>query len=101
MQLLAYYSAKLINFSEIGSLLELGHNTVKKYISLLEQLFLLETLPAWHSNEYKRLVKTPKIHLLDTGIICALRNLTTEKLKLDPQKVDPLVETFVYSELRK
>jgi predicted AAA+ superfamily ATPase len=101
MQLLAYYSAKLINFSEIGSMLELGHNTVKKYISLLEQLFLLETLPAWHSNEYKRLVKTPKIHLLDTGIICALRNLTTEKLKLDPQKLGPLVETFVYSELRK
>lgn len=101
MQLLAYYSAKLINFSEIGGLLELGHVTVKKYIALLEQLFLLETLPAWHSNEYKRLVKTPKIHLIDTGIICALRNLTTEKLKLDPQKLGPLVETFVYSELRK
>ncbi len=101
LKVIAYYSGKLINISDIGNKIDLNLNTVKTYIALLEQLFLVEQLPAWHSNEYKRLVKTPKIHVLDTGLICALRNLNQEKLKLEPEKLGSLVETFVYNELKK
>ncbi len=66
-----------------------------------EQLFLVERLPAWHSNEYKRLIKTPKIHPTDTGIICAIRELNSQRLIQQPEIFGVLLESFVYNELRK
>lgn len=101
VKLACFYSAKLVNFSEFGSKIGLNHSTVKKYLSLLEQLFLLEVLPAWHPNEYKRLIKTPKLHMVDTGIIAAMRTITKEHLLQHPQEMGSLLESFVYNELKK
>ncbi len=100
-RLTAFYAGKLSNLSEMGSKLGLSHVTIKKYMTLLEQLFLVERLPAWHSNEYKRLIKTPKIHPTDTGIICAVRELNSKRLIQQPEIFGLLLETFVYNELRK
>jgi len=101
LKLAAFYSSKLINFSEFGDQLGLDKVTVKKYIGLLEHLFLIRQLPAWHSNEYKRLVKTPKLHVADTGLICALREINQEYLYKNLQEQGFLLETFVYDELIK
>lgn len=101
LKLTAYYSGKLTNFTEIGNKLDLNRLTIKKYVGLLEQLFLLKQLPAWHSNEYKRLVKTPKLHLNDTGLICAIRNIDVDYLLHHPQEIGSLLETFVINELQK
>ena len=101
VKLTAYYVGKLVNLSEQGNKIGLNRNTFKNYLSLLEQLFLVEKLPAWHSNEYKRLIKTPKLHFLDTGILCAIRGLTEEKLIKEPNKIGWLLESFVYNELKK
>jgi len=101
IKLIAFYSSKLINTTELGNKIGLDRLTVKKYLALLEQLFLLETLPAWHSNEYKRLTKKPKLHLVDTGMICALRGLTQDKLIQQPTDFGFLLESFIYNELRK
>ncbi len=100
-RLTAFYAGKLSNLSEMGSKLGLSHVTIKKYMALLEQLFLVERLPAWHSNEYKRLIKTPKIHPTDTGIICAVRELNSKRLIQQPEIFGLLLESFVYNELRK
>ena len=70
-------------------------------MALLEQLFLVEQLPAWHSNEYKRLVKTPKLHSVDTGLMCAVRGLNRDRLLKQPGDFGLLLESFVYNELRK
>ena len=101
VKLAALHSGNLVNFSEWGNKLGLSRETVKKYLALLEQLFLLELLPAWHSNESKRLVKTPKLHLADTGMICAVSGQSEERLDKEPTRMGPLLETFVYNELRK
>jgi uncharacterized protein len=101
LQLAAYYSGKLINFNELGAKLGLSAATTRKYLSLIEQLFLLRKLPAWHTNEYKRLVKTPKLHLTDTGLVCAIRDIDSRRLISDPTKLGPLLETFVINELKK
>jgi len=101
MHLICFYSAKLVNFSDIGAKIKLNHVTVQKYLSLLEQLFLVETLPAWHSNEYKRLVKAPKIHVADTGLISAIRGFTKESLIQNIKELGPLLESFVFNELKK
>lgn len=101
LKALCLYSGKLINFTELGGKLELHRTTVKKYTSLLEQLFLVENLPAWHTNSYKRLIKTPKIHITDTGIICSVRGFNSDKIKANPDFLGSLVETFVFNELKK
>ncbi len=101
LEVLSLYSGKLINFSELGEKVGLNRVTVKKYLALLEQLFLIETLPSWHTNSYKRIVKTPKVHLVDTGIICAIRAIGTDKLAKFPDLLGSLLETFVFNELKK
>lgn len=101
LEVMALYSGKLINFTEVGEKVGLNRVTVKKYLALLEQLFLMDTLPAWHSNAYKRLIKTPKVHLLDTGLICAVRGIQQEKLAQYPDLYGALLETFVFNELKK
>lgn len=101
LKLTAYYSGKLINFSDLGSKIELTSETTKKYIQLLEHLFLIRKLPAWHSNEQKRLIKTPKIHLCDTGLSCALRDIDADYLAKNPSDFGSLLETFVINELYK
>jgi hypothetical protein len=101
LKLTAFYAGKLVNLTELGNKLGLDRLTIKKYMALLEQLFLVEQLPAWHSNEYKRLVKKPKIHSIDTGMICAIRGLTRERLVRQPADFGLLLESFVYNELRK
>ncbi len=101
LKLTAFYAGKLVNLTELGGKLGLDRLTIKKYMALLEQLFLVEQLPAWHSNEYKRLIKTPKLHSVDTGLICAVRGLNRERLLKQPGDFGLLLESFVYNELRK
>jgi len=98
---MAISSGKLLNLSNLGNQLDLNLVTIKKYIGLLEKMYLIERVPAWHSNESKRLVKTAKVFLIDSGLNCAIRNLNREKLLLNPEQFGNLVESFVYSELRK
>ena len=101
LKLTAFYAGKLVNLTELGGKLGLDRLTIKKYMALLEQLFLVEQLPAWHSNEYKRLVKTPKLHSVDTGMMCAVRGLNQERLLKQPGDFGLVLESFVYNELRK
>ena len=101
LKLTAIHTGKLVNLTELGNRLELDRQTVKRYVALLERLFLVELLPAWHINEYKRLVKTPKMHAVDTGMTCAIRGLTRERLLGQPSEFGMLLESLVYHELRK
>ena len=64
-------------------------------------MFLVEELPAWHSNRLKRLVKSPKLHLGDTGLASALLRVDAEALDADRQLLGQLTETFVFQELRR
>lgn len=64
-------------------------------------MFLLHLIPAWHTNQYKRLLKTPKMHLSDVGLLCALTNIRQTTLHEQPMLIGPLLETFVISELIK
>ena len=101
LQLSAFYSSKLINFHDIANKLDISSTTVKNYLRLLEQLFLLHYLPGWHNNAHKRLVKTPKLHLMDTGLISALLDFDEQYLFDNPEQLGFLTETFVINELQK
>ncbi len=100
-KVLAHYSAQLLNTAEVGSKVGLDHKTVRRYIGILEQIFLIRRLSAWHRNELKRLVKAPKLHLLDSGLMAAVHGLTLERLQKDRGLTGSMFESFVYSELIK
>ena len=60
LRALAESSGQLVNFSKIGSLLNMNHVTTREYVTHLASLFLVSIVPPWYSDALKRLVKTPK-----------------------------------------
>lgn len=101
MALAAGQTARLINISDLASPFQLSRPTIRDYVTLLERVFLLEELPPWHSNRLSRLIKTPKLHVGDTGLACALLGLDAAALVQDRGMLGQLLETFVFQELRR
>jgi predicted AAA+ superfamily ATPase len=76
-QMLANVNGQTVNFSAIGNSLNVSHSTIRNYISLLSSTFMLYLLPLYIINTGKRIIKSPKVYIEDTGIINALLGLTT------------------------
>lgn len=97
--MLSHYHGQTINYSEIGRSFGVRDQTVKQYISILEDTFMIRILMPWHVNVGKRLVKSPKIYLRDSGIFHALQAITTyDELKTNP-KIGASWEGFALEEL--
>ena len=101
LALAAGQTARLLNVSDLAAPFHLSRPTIRDYVTLLEHVFLLEELPPWHSNRLSRLVKTPKLHVGDTGLACGLLGLDAEGLWNDRDTLGQLAETFVFQELRR
>ncbi len=101
LALSAAQTAGLFNVSDLAAPFQVSRPTIQEYIVLLERAFLLERLPPWHSNRVSRLVKTPKLHLGDTGLACALLGVDAAGLAVDRGLLGQLLETFVFQELRR
>ncbi len=101
MGALATVSGQLCNYSKIGGQVGLTSKTVDTYMALFEQMFLLQRVRPWAANRLKRIVKTPKMHFLDSGILSHLMNLTTAMTEKDRGVFGNVLESFVYGELRK
>jgi len=101
LSLAAGQTARLINVADLAAPFQLSRPTIREYVTLLSRLFLLEELPPWHSNRLSRLIKTPKLHLGDTGVACALLGINAEALASDRTLLGQLLETFVFQELRR
>lgn len=76
-QLCAHVSGQLFNASQLGASIGVSHTTMRKYIDLLSQTLMVRVLPPFESNLKKRLVKSPKIYVRDTGILHALLRIDT------------------------
>lgn len=101
LSLAAGQTARLLNVSDLAAPFQVSRPTVRDYMTLLERVFLLETLPPWHSNRLSRLVKTPKLHFGDTGLAAALLGVDAAALVKDRTLLGQLAETFVFQELRR
>ncbi|MEI8043705.1 MAG: ATP-binding protein, partial [Verrucomicrobiota bacterium] len=101
LMLLAGRLGGLLNIAELTRSLGVPHSTLTRYLSLLELVFLVRRVPAWSANLGKRLVKSPKIYLSDTGLAARLGGVTAERLTRDPGAAGPLLENFVAMELLK
>ncbi|WP_028296015.1 ATP-binding protein [Olivibacter sitiensis] len=75
--MLAHSQGRQLNIAQLGANLDVAAPTAKRYIELLEDLLLIRTLRPWSGNVGKRLVKSPKVYIRDSGITHALLSLTT------------------------
>lgn len=101
LEILAARAGGLQNFSEVSRLSGITATTLKRYITLLESIFLHVELPAWFRNLEKRLIKAPKTYLNDTGLLCYLRGVNEDSLIADRHQAGPILENFVMMELKK
>ena len=99
--MLANHSAQLLNVSSLARNLQMHRKTVNDYLELLRQIFLVDLLPPWYTNRNKRQVKTPKLHLIDTGLACSLLDVNSQGLIKDRALTGHLLETYVYNELKR
>ncbi len=101
LSLLAARASALLNMAEVSRATGIAHSTLRRYLALLEALFIVQPLPAWSANLGKRLVKSPKLHLIDPGLTAHLQgHADPAALALSPQ-LGPLLETFVVQEVRR
>jgi predicted AAA+ superfamily ATPase len=102
---LAGRTAQVLNLSNASQGLTGERKTIEEYVRLLEDLFLIDRLPAWGKTLRSRAVAAPKVHVIDSGVAARLLRVTAAKLAtLDPTALAEfghLLETFVVGELRK
>jgi len=98
-------TAQILNAADLGRDLGLGRDQAGEYLSLLEAVHLVHRLPAWSTNFAARVTKSPKLHVVDSGLAGALLGIDTARL--EPTEVHgskmfgQLLETFVVNEVRK
>ena len=97
----ASQTARLYNLSDLASPFQLSRPTIDYYVNLLERVFLLQRLPPWHNNHLSRLVKTPKLHVGDSGLAAALLGASASALTSNRALLGQLLETFVFQELQR
>ena len=101
LKLCATRSGQLFNASNIGAEAGIDQSTVREWLSVLETSFILTRLQPHHVNLSKRVLKSPKLYFLDTGLLCYLLGIRSpEQLAHHPLR-GAIVETFVASELIK
>lgn len=101
LRMCAARSGQMLNLSALAADCGITHNTAKSWISILEASYLVTLLPPWHRNLGKRLVKTPKLYFLDTGLAAWLAGLRrADDLTLGNLR-GPLFETWVVGEFVK
>ena len=101
LKLCAGRTAQEINLSALGSDAGLSHNTVRAWLSVLETSYIIHRLPAWHANIRKQVVKAPKLHFFDSGLVCYLLGIRRqEQLRFHPLR-GAIFESWVISEIYK
>ena len=99
LELLSLRTAELLNVTVLSNELDLRRETVDQYLAILERLFLIRRLSPWHRHESKRLIKTPKIHLLDSGLAATLAGLASTDWLHRRDRFGHLLESFVVEQL--
>jgi predicted AAA+ superfamily ATPase len=101
IRLCAGRSGQLLNLSGLASDCGISHTTARRWISMLEASFVITLLRPHHQNYGKRLIKSPKIYFLDTGLLCYLLQIRSPRELNHRAERGAIFESFVVSELLK
>ncbi len=101
LSILATRTGNMLNTSDISRDIDIPNTTLKRYLKLLNHLYLVDFLKPWHGNLGKRLIKSPKIYLNDTGFCLHLLEKNQESLAKDRILFGHLLENFIILEIQK
>jgi len=96
--MVAHYHGQIWNYAEPARSLNLSETTIRRYLDLLSDLFMLRQLPPWHANLKKRQVKSPKVYLRDTGLLHHLLGIQSEQQLLSHPKCGASWEGYAIEE---
>lgn len=101
LSVLAQTSGQMCNYSQLGGQVGLDGKTASRYMKIFEQMYLLRRIDVWARNRLNRLVKTPKLQFIDSGLLSTLLGLSYNEVQKDRTRFGNVLETFVFSELLK
>src|SRR5580692_2251365 len=96
----ALRSANLLNKADLARDVGIAPSTANQWLSMLEASGQAVLLEPWFSNRTKSIVKSPKLYIADTGLLCALLNIRSEEALRQSPAVGAVWETFVFAQLR-
>jgi predicted AAA+ superfamily ATPase len=96
----ALRSANLLNKADLACDVGIAPSTANQWLSMLEASGQVVLLDPWFSNRTKAIVKSPKLYIADTGLLCALLNIRSEEALRQSRAVGAVWETFVFAQLR-
>jgi uncharacterized protein len=92
---------QLVNLASLGSDCGITHNTARSWLSVLEASYVVLRVPPWHANLGKRLIKTPKIYFVDSGLLCALLGIRAAGQITEHPLRGAIFENWVVTEILK
>lgn len=101
IRLCAARSGLELNVTSLASALAIPARTLDGYLASLVNLFVIQLIPAWSTNLSKKVIRRPKLVMVDSGLAARLAGLTIESAALPTTQLGPLLESFVAMELRK
>lgn len=105
LNVLAARSGQVLNISAAAEAVGMEKSSAENYLRLLEAVFLTQRLPAWGTTAGSRVTRQPKVHLVDSGVMAWLTNMTPEKIGRNDASTlteyGHLVETFAVGEVLK
>lgn len=101
LRALAHISGHLCNYTQLGGQVGLDSKTASRYIGVFEQMYLLKRIEVWAKNRLSRVVKTPKMQFIDSGLLATLAASSPDAIKQDRSRFGAILETFVFAELLK
>jgi len=99
--MLAHYHGRIWNAAEAARSLDVDQNTARRYLDLLEGVYMVRSLKPWFANVKKRQVKSPKIYLRDSGLLHQLLGIRTERELLLHPKLGASWEGYAIEEILK
>jgi predicted AAA+ superfamily ATPase len=98
---MGHTAGQMSNYTKLGGQVGLDSKTTNRYVGIFEQLYLIARVPVWAANHVNRVVKTPKLQFIDSGLLAATLGFTAQEAERDRTRFGALLETFVYNELLK
>lgn len=97
----ANYAGQIINRDEIAKQVGVDTKTIQSWLGLLENSYILFQLQPWHNNLNKRIVKSPKLYFYDTGLLCALLNISSKDGLKNHSMIGAIFENWCIAEIKK
>ncbi|PLC55496.1 AAA family ATPase [Pollutimonas nitritireducens] len=101
LRALAQTAGQMCNYTRLGGQVGLDGKTASRYVGVFEHMYLLKRIDVWARNRLNRVVKTPKLQFIDSGLLAALLDLSGDEVQQDRTRFGNVLETFVFSELLK